>query len=171
VPLWPFRRKPLNFREAFVQGSVALQKGRIRRALKLLKQAVALKPDHVEARVNYGSALYVSGRIEEAEAQFRAALEFDPENPYAMSNLATIYYRKGNVERAIELLEEVVRKYPDHPDVNYNLAAAYTALGDFERARAHALRELELNPGHERAKILLERLRIEEEGRNEKAPG
>ncbi len=156
--LFRFRRKPPSFEELHREGARALQRGELRKALKLLAKAVALEPTNVNARINYGSALYLARKFEEAETQFRAALEFEPENPYALLNLATIHHRKGQTERAVELLHQVLTFHPDHPDANYNLAVAYASLGEYERAREHAQRELEINPDHEKARRLLEQL-------------
>ena len=50
-------------------------------ATALLKRAIALKPDYVDAQINYGALLLKTGRTREAHSCFRAALQATPGEP------------------------------------------------------------------------------------------
>jgi tetratricopeptide (TPR) repeat protein len=79
-------------------------------------------PQHVRARLAYGSFLYETHDDEEAVTQWEKAKEIDPKNPATWNNLANHYGHRGPVAKAFECYEKAVELKPDEPVYLQNLA-------------------------------------------------
>ena len=97
-------------------------RGRTKEAFQLFARSLALAPDDVLARNNYGRALLAEERPAEAEAEFRTVLAIDPDDPRALNNLGELLLRRSAFEEAHVLLARAVRLAP-------NSAAAHTTFG------------------------------------------
>ena len=64
-------------------------------------EAIRLKPDHPDARVNLGAVLHQKGQIEDAITEYRKAILIKPALPNAHYNLGLALQAKGNLEGAI----------------------------------------------------------------------
>jgi tetratricopeptide (TPR) repeat protein len=67
-------------------GAIELQRGRTAQAIRLIDQALALKPDHLNALNNRGVALGQSHRHAEALASFDQALAINPDSVEVLVN-------------------------------------------------------------------------------------
>jgi tetratricopeptide (TPR) repeat protein len=77
--------------------------------------------------------------------------------------LARAYSKNPNwVKQGEELLQTVIREDPMNVDAHFHLAAIYRAGGLKSRAQAMLRRVLELEPGHEEARLQLEALGVEQ---------
>jgi tetratricopeptide (TPR) repeat protein len=79
-------------------------------------------PNHVGARLAYGSFL---GDIHEEEAgvkQWEKARELDPKNPAAWNNLANYYGHRGPVKKAFEYYAKAIELDPNEPVYFQNFA-------------------------------------------------
>ncbi len=72
----------------FNTATVLLQQGRAGEAVAPLEQAVALRPDYLDAELQLGVVAFKSGELSKAAAAFRAVLERQPEHAVALTNLA-----------------------------------------------------------------------------------
>lgn len=91
--------------------------GRPADAIPRLEQVLALRPDHVDARLNLGLALMALGRLDEAE---RALLEVTRQAPGytdAWIGLARIEQRRGDLASARRLAAEAARLDPGNAEV------------------------------------------------------
>jgi len=79
-------------------------------------------PQHLRARLAYGSFLNDIGFDELALAQWEKARDIDPKNPAAWNNLADYYSRHGPTQRAFECLDEAIRINPAEAVYSRNLA-------------------------------------------------
>jgi Flp pilus assembly protein TadD len=70
------------------QGSDALERGEVERAVADLERAAALAPHASEIQNHLGLAYAASGREEDALRAFRRAVELDCDNRQALQNLA-----------------------------------------------------------------------------------
>jgi tetratricopeptide (TPR) repeat protein len=76
--------------------------------------------------------------------------------------LARAYAKNPNwVKQGEELLQTVIRDDPQNVDAHFHLAAIYRAGSLKSRAQAMLRRVLELEPGHEEARLQLEALGVE----------
>jgi tetratricopeptide (TPR) repeat protein len=99
---------------------------RIEQRLAPVKKAYAdflqRHPEHVEARLAYGSFLYDTHEEEEAVAQWERARQLDPKNPAALNNLAHHYGHQGPVKKAFEYYGKAIELKPDEPVYFQNFA-------------------------------------------------
>ncbi|MGC9318333.1 MAG: tetratricopeptide repeat protein [Armatimonadota bacterium] len=122
-----------------------------------LRQAVALQPDLVEARVWLARLLDDGGLWQEAITHYEQALAVEPGRLEALLGLARIYRDHGHRRKAIELLTEAVDAGVEDP-------ALLTLLGDLqaledrsELAERYYMQAVAASGG-ERAATILERL-------------
>lgn len=72
----------------YQQGSAALERGEVDRAVAHLERAATLVPHASEVQNHLGLAYYAAGRDEDALRAFRRAVELDCDNEQAAHNLA-----------------------------------------------------------------------------------
>lgn len=112
-----------------------------------------------------GQAQASAGRLDEAIDSFERALVVDAHQIETEKLLAEAHARRG-IERTLagDLggarvdLEATVRLAPNDPRAKLNLAAVLADQGDRARARALANEALVLEPGYEKAQLLLRAL-------------
>jgi protein O-GlcNAc transferase len=127
-------------------GLVAYQTGDQDRALDLIEQALARRPDLADAHNNLGTVLRARGQREAAIASFERAVALAPRSVEACSNLGTALAEAGRAAEAVPVLERAVALRPDLADVHNNLGVARRATGELEAAIASFARALDLRP-------------------------
>lgn len=95
------RKSPHKFRPQYNLGTVLGELGRVREALPALERAVALDPEHSEARNQLANALLLTGRPREALVQYLEAVRLDPGNVESVFNLAMLLDRQGDHDEAV----------------------------------------------------------------------
>jgi tetratricopeptide (TPR) repeat protein len=146
-----------------------------RRALSLLREAVALAPDDPAPRYQLGVRLQQAGHIEEARQQLLHALDGDPTQAAAYNNLLQVaaVLRQPLLARRFESLMRLVREsrrtrdaawrrrweHPTDPDAYYQLALDLTRTGGLSSAEYQLQRALTLRPHWPEASRLLDRVR------------
>jgi tetratricopeptide (TPR) repeat protein len=80
----------------------ANSQGDMQTGMKQLEQALALDPNHVNARIEYAMILYRVDRIAAAADHFERALKLDPKNLTANYNLALMYQYLDKRRLAVE---------------------------------------------------------------------
>jgi tetratricopeptide (TPR) repeat protein len=78
-------------------------------------------PDHVRARVAYGSFLNDLHEEEAAQAQWEKALTLDPKDPAIYNNLANLYGHTGSVKKAFEYYAKAIELSPREPLYYHNM--------------------------------------------------
>jgi len=146
--------------ELWAQGSKLLERRKIGPAIEAMEAAFKVEPSRLEGRLNLGAALYLAKRFEEAEAHLRYVLAFDPQNSMALLNLAATYDALNRMEDSISMLEKLVAERPGWKDAHYNLAVAYFKQKHYDQAAAALRAELKLNPQHEAARTLLNKIHL-----------
>jgi tetratricopeptide (TPR) repeat protein len=160
-----FKRQPVDSKSLraellWKQGSRLLGRKKYERAIESMREAYELEPTRLEGRLNLGAALFLMRQYEEAITHLRYVLAFDPQNTIALLNLAACYDGAGRMEESIATLEQLVSRRPQWKDAHYNLAVAYYKNELYDKA-ADALRaELKLNPQHQLARDLLNKIHL-----------
>jgi tetratricopeptide (TPR) repeat protein len=100
-------------------------RGRFAGTIKAYEDFIQRHPEHVRARIAYGSFLTDIKDEEGAEVQYKKAVELDPKNPAAWNQLGLLYGEGhlGEVKKAIECLEKAI-------NLNPNESVYYRNLGD-----------------------------------------
>jgi len=115
-------------------------------ALRVLDQAIALKPDDADAWYNRGSVCARIGRTDEAVRDLDRAIVLRPGD-------ADAYYNRGNVHLDAKRYAEAIRDYdqtialePDYADAWYNRANACASAGRPAEAVRDYSQAIELRP-------------------------
>ena len=108
--VFPTRQQPsysadLHFNLA---NSLKLQ-GKLTKAVKHYRHAIAIDPQHCSAYLNMGNALAKTRKLHESASAFRSILHFEPQHRQARSNLKLVY--------AIIAEKHTSRKYRCHGNV------------------------------------------------------
>jgi tetratricopeptide (TPR) repeat protein len=78
----------------------------------------------------------------------------------ALLNLAACYDALGDLDNSVTVLEQLVQERPQWKDAHYNLAVAYVKQEKYDEAMEALKTELKLNPKHEMARTLLNKLHL-----------
>ncbi len=117
---------------------ILLERGRGEaEALAQLKEAAALAPDLLEARLALGKVLIRRGDLEDASPHLRAALELSPDALDSHLRLARVLLDLGKTEEATQTLEAARGTFldsRDQPEILLALGRAYGELGREEEA-------------------------------------
>jgi len=122
-------------------GTLYCQRGQSEEGVKLIEQALTLKPDYADAHVDYGVALLQLGRYAAARASFEKALTFKPDNAELFNFLGKAYFQEGRRDEGIHWMERAIALKPNYVNAHYDhgVALLHTgkyadALVSFERA-------------------------------------
>jgi tetratricopeptide (TPR) repeat protein len=146
------------------QGTEALHRGEIARAIGLLERAQRLDPAHADVALNLGGALILAQEFTRAVSILEPLSERDPHNPMVWTNLGAAYL--GNPvlatdhaqKRAIAAFERAIQLNPATPNVAYNLGLVHRDRDEAERALYWFERALQADPNDRDARSHIEKL-------------
>jgi len=129
-------------------GTIALQKGRLEDAVRIIGKSLKINPNQPNALNNRGNALKDLKRLDEALASYDRAIALKPDSVEA-------YYNRGVALQDLKRLDEALASYDRAIALNPNYAEAYSnrgnALKDLKRldeALASYDRAISLNPDY-----------------------
>jgi TPR repeat protein len=137
------------------RGRALLARGEAGSALPVLREALRLEPDRLEARASLAQALYAVGDLDAALEEGRAVLRRDPDMAGARLPVAGALMARHDWAGARAELDEAVRRRPDLLQAHLSLGLVRYTQGDLEGAIASYRRVLELEPGHTDARLSL----------------
>ncbi|HYF00993.1 MAG TPA: tetratricopeptide repeat protein [Planctomycetota bacterium] len=109
-------------------------------AAEAYRGALALDPEHFEARTGLGNCLLAQGKLEAARDAYREALRLQPADARILNNLANVYVELGQeLDEAERLAERAVVRLREALDREKREAPRSRALPSMERDLAHAL--------------------------------
>ena len=104
-------------------------------AERVLREALAVTPDHAQLNNLLGAALVELSRFAEAEARFRRAAELDPTLADPLARLGWLLYEKqGKAIEAKALLQQSLELDPDHERGRYTLGLVHQREGELDSA-------------------------------------
>jgi Tfp pilus assembly protein PilF len=127
------------------------EQGKHHEAIARYEDALGIRPDWVDARVNLGIALANVGRLDEAVASWKTALERQPDCALAHNNLGVALTQQGKPEEARASLERALRLQPEYAEAAYNLGVLLMQQGQRPEAIARFEDALRLQPDHAQA--------------------
>ena len=114
-----FKAKGAGLSETTLRARVVQRLDPVRKAYEdFLKR----HPDHVRARLAFGSFLNDIDEEEEAVAQWEKARELDPKDPATWNNLANYYGHRSPVKKAFEYYAKAIELSPNESVYYQNLA-------------------------------------------------
>jgi predicted O-linked N-acetylglucosamine transferase (SPINDLY family) len=144
---WVARHPHSSFLQLLL-GSAEARLGRADAAIACFRQAVAIRPDNVDAHNNLGILFANLGRDAEAAAAFRAVIALQPGDADARSNLGIVLGRQGRVDEAAGALRAAVELRPDHAVAWFNLGNLMKDGGRGEEAIAAFRQAIARQPGY-----------------------
>ncbi len=128
-------RFPKDASVLYEQSMVAEKLGRYDQMEALLRQVMALKPDHQYAHNALGYSLADRNlRLKEAKTLIQRALELAPGDPLITDSLGWVEFRLGNRDEAARLLRWAFRARPD-AEIGAHLGEVLWLQGQREEAR------------------------------------
>src|SRR6266436_59456 len=132
-----------------------------RRAEQMLRLAIELDPDLLDAHLARAIALRVREDPEALEA-LEQVIRVDPDHADALTWAAFVYMTLGKPERAAPILERVLERHPRHYRAAGYLVGAYEMLGrsderlrSLQRSMDACVEELRRNPDDALARAFL----------------
>ena len=135
----------------------AVTQGRNDRAIELLKEAVAIQPEHAAAHANLGAVYGIIGRYDTGIQYLERALELQPDHARAHRNLGLIHRARGRYPEAIEHLEKALELQGGQANAMayLNIGDTYYDMGEHEKAIPHFQKAVQLDPNNANAHLLL----------------
>ena len=142
------------------QAMMAEKLGRLDQMERLLRQAIAQKPDYHHAYNALGYSLAErSIRLPEARELIRKALTYAPSDPFIKDSLGWVEFRMGNKAEAAQIFEAAYKTKPD-AEIAAHFGEVLWSMGQRERALAIWKEGKLLNPDNETLLETLKRLRV-----------
>jgi tetratricopeptide (TPR) repeat protein len=151
-------RSPNDVELLYEQAMSAEKLGRLDEMERLLRRAIASKPDFHHAYNALGYSLADRNvRLPEARELIRKALDLAPGDPFITDSLGWVEFRLGNNTEALRLLEKA---YTDRPDAEIaaHLGEVLWVLGQRDRALQIWREGLAINRDNETLQSTLRRL-------------
>jgi tetratricopeptide (TPR) repeat protein len=150
--------KDLDFQ--YDQAMIAEKLGRLDEMEKLLRHAIATKPDYHHAYNALGYSLADRNqRLPEARQLILKALEFAPNDPFISDSLAWVEFRSGNNAKALAILQKAYKDKPD-AEIAAHLGEVLWAMNQREQAKTVWREGLGMNSDNETLRETLKRLRV-----------
>tara|TARA_Y100001968_G_scaffold4538_1_gene4045 strand:- start:16379 stop:18823 length:2445 start_codon:yes stop_codon:yes gene_type:complete len=127
-------------------GIILINLGKLKEAEELLRKAIVLKPDFIEAYSNLSNLLKDLGRYKEAESEARKAIQINPYYFNAHLNLGVILKDLGRFEEAELATREAIKLNPKSPAAYGNMGVILNYLGKFKEAEKSYRKAIELKP-------------------------
>ena len=93
--------------------AVCGMQGRFEELIKLLHQALELKPNYPEAHINLGNAFKEKGDLTAAIASYNTALQLKPNCPEVHYNLGIAFKDRGDLTAAIASYNKALQLKPN----------------------------------------------------------
>lgn len=117
----------------------------------------------LEVLVSECTDLVNSGQFAEALSKADAALAIDPQSPAASLARAVCLSQLGNSSEASAAFDVAISLAPGDAKARFNAAVHEFNLGNLETARSLAKQAVDLDPSHDGAKSLLQRIPVTSE--------
>jgi len=116
-------------------------------AIRAIKKAIDINPNHVEARTLLGYVeLEVHGDVDAAIREYRKVIELKASSAEAHSNLAVAQKKRGDLDEAIVSLNQALELKPDFAAALTTRGGVYAEQAKWTEARRDFEQALKLNP-------------------------
>ncbi|EKD81758.1 MAG: hypothetical protein ACD_39C01655G0003, partial [uncultured bacterium] len=116
-------------------GTVYYATGQLEKAAEYYEQAIAIKPDAVEALNNLAYLYTEQGRkLPEAMAMAKTAVRLEPGNASYIDTLGWTHYRMGELDTALTMLLKAAQIAPGQGEILLHIGRVYLDLNDFDQA-------------------------------------
>ncbi len=137
-----------------VEAGRLIERGDLKQAMVLARQAVADDPDNAETHYSLGLCLEAAGNFDEAVAEYKKMGVYTPE-PLLELSLARVYLRQGKLNEAEEQARRAVQRNPWVPQPHLSLGAVAMRKRDYKTAIESFSAAIEADPRDWNARISL----------------
>lgn len=120
-----------NIEERFEEGCMAIELGRIEKALNILQSILDEKSDYYPALNKIGVIYVKKGDLTKAEEFFEQALEINQNYAPALVNIGNILKERENLEGAEKYYLAAIEEDIDYPIAYHNIAVLYKEKNNF----------------------------------------
>ncbi len=125
---------------------IAYQKsGKIEKSIDVMKEALALNPNHPNFLNNMGTCLYMLHKYSEAEEYFKKGLEIDKKHLHILNNLGNLKRETYKIEESIKYYKKVLSIQSDAVPSLFNLVGIYRITNQKIDSKYYCKKILELN--------------------------
>jgi len=132
-------------------GNALKDQNRLDEAAARYRQALACKPDSVEALFNLGNISQQQCRLDDAIACYRRALAVMPAHAEAHNNLGVTLLALGSLDEAIACFEQALASRPGYAEAYNNLGVTLKTQDRIDEAIACYHQALETKPDYAKA--------------------
>ncbi len=129
-------------------GLLCAAQGRLPEAIAAYRDAIAMRPEFVDAYINLGTVILGLGRPEEALALYRRAIEISPGNAMAHGNLGKALQDLGQNDDAIAAYRAALALEPENAVSLANLGAVLLEQAAWNDSITVSRRAISLRPDH-----------------------
>jgi lipopolysaccharide biosynthesis regulator YciM len=115
---------PAQAQKVFHKGEQAFAKHNLSQACDYYRQAVALDPEFIDARLQLGAAQSDLGQFSDAAEQYQKVIDIAPEHQLALPNLSIVLAKMKRLHEAGEVARRALKVVPGSGPVHYILAAS-----------------------------------------------
>ncbi len=115
-----------------------------------LREAVQLKPEDAQIRVQLATLFYLYDKLEPAEREARVAVALDSTVPLGNFILGLVSAKNKNDREAIQAFKNEIENYPNDPRAYYHLGRVLARNKHYEEALTAMKTAYQLNPQDER---------------------
>ena len=134
---------PAKAKKAFATAQKRLEANDMTGSAEMLRQAIALNPNYLEAHNNLGCRLLSLGRTDEAIASFLRAIEIDARAPFAHANLAVALLQQQRPAEAEQAARLAIQTDGGIAKTKYVLGMALFGQHKFTLEAAQSLHQSE----------------------------
>lgn len=142
----------------FESGFALLQGDQPEASVRRLREAVRMRPDWPEARVNLGTALRRLNLDTQALSHFQLAVQMSPQLIQAHFGLGHVYLNLNRAQDAVQHFQAATQIDPGFAEAWHQLGIALARLGYAPQAREQIQRALQLDGNNESARSSLQKL-------------
>jgi len=129
-------------------GISKIQEGHADKGIELVREALRLKPDYVEAHYNLARAMQALGRLDQAAMHYGKVLEANPNNTDAQNNLGAVLLEQKRFVEAIVHFEKSLAINGNNSQSHSNIGVALSELGQHDLAITHLEQSLAIVPNN-----------------------
>jgi tetratricopeptide (TPR) repeat protein len=126
---------PRVFDWPYLDACVLLRLARHGEAAVRLKEALAISPGYLPARVKLAEVLFETGNLDASKGLFDGLVREPAAEPHALFGLGRIASAEGRHDEAVAYLTRALTLFPEWGAANYALALSLRALGRLDAAR------------------------------------
>lgn len=130
----------------FYLGAVHGSLGDAPNAEKSFREAIALRPDFVQARFNLANALKEQGRLADAEIEYRVVTTLAPQNAMAWCALGYVFAKQDRLAEAEQAARRAMELAPNTAEPYATLGSVHLAKKELTEAIKQCSKAIEHDP-------------------------